>query len=105
MRCVSGLQPYDQITKNFSSKIHSGWLNGRGLRDNDIGWNAIAGNPSSAYSETWAKEDSGGGRENKQSIGQNAAVPQNLSFKGSVRPGQRFRSMPPVTFPRLIDTE
>jgi hypothetical protein len=25
----------------FSSNIHSGWSNGRGLRNNGMGWNAI----------------------------------------------------------------
>jgi hypothetical protein len=31
----------DRNPSYFSSKIQSGWSNGRGLRDNGMGWNAI----------------------------------------------------------------
>jgi hypothetical protein len=48
-RRVSGIRSY------FSSKIHSGWSKGRGLRDNSMGWNAIGGEDTKPVSENGAK--------------------------------------------------
>jgi hypothetical protein len=39
----------------FSSKTHSGWSKGRGLRDNGMGWNAIGRENSRPNGERWAK--------------------------------------------------